>query len=275
MAETVEPQSALLSVDDLRVRIGQPSVEAVRGIRFSIDEGEILGLAGESGSGKSVTALSLARLLPASARPGYQGTVRLRGVSGNLLGLSESRLRTIRATRIAYVFQEPSSSFNPVFSIRNHLEEILKLQGVSAKSRLPAIRQAMEEVGIEPHEDNLRAFPGNFSGGMLQRMAIACALLQKPDLLIADEPTTALDTSTQKRIVELLVELNREHRMAILFISHNLGLLKQLAGRLLVMKSGEVVESGTAASVLDDPQHEYTRQLVRAIPKLKVSGGNR
>lgn len=268
------PQSdkALLSVDNLEVSIGHPSVQAVRGIDFTMHPGEILGLAGESGSGKSVTAMSLCRLLPSSARPRYRGSVRLGGIEGNLLSLPESRLRQLRGARIAYVFQEPSSSFNPVFSIRSHLDEILKMRGVPRGKRLPAIRQAMEEVGIEPNEENLRAYPGSFSGGMLQRMAIACALLFKPDLLVADEPTTALDTSTQKRIVDLMLELNRDHNMAILFISHNLGLLKQVAGRLLVMQSGQIVESGKAESVLYDPQHPYTRQLVRAIPKLKLSG---
>ncbi|MEX0326008.1 MAG: ABC transporter ATP-binding protein [Puniceicoccaceae bacterium] len=272
MEEPASPENTLLSVDKLCISIGQPAVEAVRGIRFAINRGEILGLAGESGSGKSVTALSLTRLLPPSASPGYSGEVELNGVPGNLLEMTESRLRQIRGPRIAYVFQEPSSSFNPVFSIRSHLEEILKLQGVGGKPRLAAIRQAMEEVGIEPSQENLEAYPGSFSGGMLQRMAIACALLYKPDLLIADEPTTALDTSTQKRIVELLMQLNREHNMAILFISHNLGLLKQLAGRLLVMKSGEIVESGKADAVLRSPRHAYTRELVRSIPKLKLAG---
>ncbi|MEX0332326.1 MAG: ABC transporter ATP-binding protein [Puniceicoccaceae bacterium] len=271
MEEPAIPEKALLSADNLRISIGQPAVEAVRGIRFAINKGEILGLAGESGSGKSVTALSLTRLLPPSASPCYAGNVNLDGIPGNLLELPESRLRQIRGPRIAYVFQEPSSSFNPVFSIRNHLEEILKLQGVKRSARLPAIRQAMEEVGIEPSRDNLEAYPGSFSGGMLQRMAIACALLYKPDLLVADEPTTALDTSTQKRVVDLLTQLNRDHGMAILFISHNLGLLRQLAGRLLVMKTGEIVESGTADSVLDSPQHAYTQELVRSIPKLKLA----
>jgi ABC-type glutathione transport system ATPase component len=269
MADVPSPTPALLRVRDLEINIGQPPVKAVRGIEFDLNPGEILGLAGESGSGKSVTAMALARLLPASATPTYKGSVRLKGVEGNLLDLGELALRRVRGSRIAYVFQEPSSSFNPVYTIESHLNEILKLAGKPSRERTGAINQALEEVGIKPDRNNLRSYPSAFSGGMLQRLAIACALVAQPDILVADEPTTALDTSTQKRIVELLMNLNREHGMAILFISHNLGLLKQVAGNLLIMKEGEIVETGKADDVLYHPQQPYTRNLVSCIPKLK------
>ena len=266
------PNTPLLSVSNLEVDIGHPTVRAVKGIEFELEAGEILGLAGESGSGKSVSAMALTRLLPASARPAYRGEITLKGEEGNLLQLGERALRRIRGSRIAYVFQEPSSSFNPVYTIETHLDEILKLDGNPARKRKDLIREALENVGIKPDKDKLRSYPSAFSGGMLQRLAIACALLTRPDILVADEPTTALDTSTQKRIVELLQQLNEDHGMAILFISHDLGLLKQVAGRLLIMKEGAIVETGSAEDVLYRPQHPYTRNLVSCIPKLHEPG---
>jgi ABC-type dipeptide/oligopeptide/nickel transport system ATPase component len=269
MTDASTAQAPLLEVRDLRVTIGEPPVEAVRGMDFNLKEGEVLGLAGESGSGKSVTALALTRLLPASANPQLSGTVRMKGTGDNLLQLGESALRRIRGSAIAYVFQEPSSSFNPVFTIGSHLEEILKLSGTPARERKTAIEQSLEEVGIEPTASNLEAYPGAFSGGMLQRLAIACALVAQPSILVADEPTTALDTSTQQRIMELLARLNERHGMAILFISHNLGLLNSVAGRLLVMQRGNLVEEGPVGDVLRNPGHPYTRELVRSIPRLR------
>lgn len=270
MTDSGSDQAPLVRIRDLSIRIGSPQVEAVKGISFDIRHGEILGLAGESGSGKSVSAMALTRLLPKAARPKVSGTISLSGESGNLLQLGGSRLRNIRSSRIAYVFQEPSSSFNPAYSIRNHLEEILNRAGVRKADRDGAIRNAFEQVGIEPTRDHLESYPGDFSGGMLQRMAIACALAPRPDLLIADEPSTALDTTSQKRIVDLLQALNQRAGMAILFISHDLALLKQIAGRLLVMQAGEIVEEGTAGQILYQPTHPYTRKLVAAIPKLQI-----
>ncbi len=271
--EPVDKQP-LISVEELGIHIGQPAVHAVKGISFQIQPGEILGLAGESGSGKSVTAHALTRLLPIAASPEYDGKVFLKDIPENLLDLPMRQIRSIRGNRIAYVFQEPSASFNPLFSIRSQLDEILRFsrdgRELNSANRLSRIREAMEQVGVDPSPENLSAWPGAFSGGMLQRMAIAGAIAQGPQLLVADEPTTALDTSTQKRIVELLYRLNREKDMAILFISHNLALLKELADRVLVMQEGEIVEHGRTAEVLDNPRHPYTRQLVQAIPKLKL-----
>jgi ABC-type glutathione transport system ATPase component len=270
MADSGSDQTPLVRIRNLSIRIGSPQVEAVKAISFDIHQGEILGLAGESGSGKSVSAMALARLLPKAARPQVSGCVSLSGESGNLLQLGPSRLRKIRSSRIAYVFQEPSSSFNPAYSIRNHLEEILNGAGIPKPERDGAIRNAFAQVGIAPTKDHLESYPGDFSGGMLQRMAIACALAPQPDLLIADEPSTALDTTSQKRIVELLQALNQQAGMAILFISHDLALLKQIAGRLLVMQDGEIVEEGNAEKLLYQPEHPYTRRLVAAIPKLQI-----
>lgn len=260
----------LLRVDNLSVRLGRPPAQVVEGVSFHINQGEILGLAGESGSGKSVTSLALTRLLPATASPRCTGSVQLQGSTANLLAAGEGRLRRVRGRRIGYIFQEPSASFNPVYTIGQHLGEILRIHGVERGDRRARIESALEEVGIPADRRHLDAWPGDFSGGMLQRAAIACALLGSPQLLVADEPTTALDTSTQKRVVDLLGNLNHSRNMAILFITHDLGLLKQLASRILVMRAGAVVESGPVTDVLMNPRHPYTRDLVEALPKLRL-----
>jgi ABC-type glutathione transport system ATPase component len=264
----------LLRADNLSVRIGHPPNEAVREASFEIRRGEVLGLAGESGSGKSVTALALTGLLPGSANPVCSGTVTLDGETGNLLRMRPSRLRPIRGKRIAYVFQEPSSSFNPVYSIGAHLREILALRKIPRTDRASLIEETLRQVGLEPSPENLEAFPNDFSGGMLQRLAIACALATEPDLLIADEPTTALDTSTQARIVSLLQALNHQRGMSILFISHDLALLKQVAPRMAVMRQGYIVEQGRSSDLLQNPAHTYTQALVSSIPKLRLPGAD-
>jgi len=265
-----DPPVPLIEVSGLRIKIGTPSIEAVKGIDFSIHPGEIIGLAGESGSGKSVTAMSLTRLLPVAARPMYSGCLSLKDMPGNLLELPERRLRRIRGRRIGYIFQEPSTSFNPLFTIESHLKEVLKVNKENPAAIPGAIHAALEEVGIPADKEHLLAYPGAFSGGMLQRAAIACALLAKPDLLVADEPTTALDTTTQKRIMDLLVRLNRDHGMAILMISHDLGVLKEITTRLLVMRQGILVESGPTNEILVAPKHDYTRHLIDTAPKLRL-----
>lgn len=263
-------ETPLLTVEKLSVQLGQPPVEAVRDVSFHLAQGEILGLAGESGSGKSVTSLALTRLLPPTASPLCRGLVTLEGSSMNLLQAGERRLRAIRGNRIGYIFQEPSASFNPVYTIGQHLFEILRVQKVPRGEREARVMSALEEVGIPADRRHLDAWPGDFSGGMLQRAAIAGALLGSPRLLVADEPTTALDTSTQRRVVDLLGDLNRSRNMAILFITHDLGLLKELATRVLVMREGRVVESGHVQNVLEKPRHPYTRNLVESLPKLRL-----
>ena len=261
--------SSLLSVKGLDVGLGTPRVKAVNGIDFSIQTGEITALVGESGSGKSVTALALTRLLPPKARPACRGEVLVRGVDSNLLTLGERSLRKIRGSRIGYVFQEPSASFNPVYTIRSHMEEILRVHGIPRASHRETMEAAMEAVGMPADEEHLDAWPADFSGGMLQRAAIACALLPSPVLLVADEPTTALDASTQKRIIDLFKRLNRQHEMAILFITHDLGLLKDFASRILVMKEGKIMEEGASLEVLTRPKDPYTRGLLESLPRLK------
>lgn len=265
------PLEPLLAVRDLQVELGQPPFPAVRGISFSLAPAEVLGLAGESGSGKSVTALALSRLLPPSARPRYAGNIRLHGLDANLLQTSSQRLRHLRRHRLRYIFQEPSASFHPLFTIERQLSEAIRiscgLRGREARRRTEA---ALDEVGIRPSPAILRSFPSEFSGGMLQRLAIAIALCADPDLLIADEPTTALDTTTQKRIIDLLLHLREQRRMAALFISHDLSLLNQICPRLMVMKEGRIVEAGTANDVLHNPSHSYTQNLVNAIPRLRL-----
>lgn len=273
MAESLEGPAPLLAVSGLTVSLGHPQAAVVREVGFSIHDHEIAGIAGESGSGKSVTALSLARLLPPAARARYAGEVRLRGIPGNLLQSGQRTLRRIRGKRLGYIFQEPSASFNPVFTIRDHLSEILKAANVPTCRHQERIARALQEVGLPADEATLRAYPGDFSGGMLQRTAIACALLGDPDLLVADEPTTALDTLTQRKIVDLLLRLNHEKGMAVLFISHDLGLLKEMCSQLLVMQAGAVVESGKSADILARPQHPYTRNLLRDLPKLRLRPG--
>lgn len=270
MTPVSECSKPMLSVAGLSVTIGNPPVEAVREVGFSVDAGEIVGLAGESGSGKSVTTLALTRLVPHKANPFYGGCVTLSGSSDNLLIQPERDLRQIRGSKIGYIFQEPSASFNPVYTIQSHMMEILRIRGSSRKAAEKEIHSALEEVGISADPTHLKAWPGDFSGGMLQRTAIACALLGKPKLLIADEPTTALDTSTQKRIVELLKRLNRDRKMAILFISHDLGLLKEITSRILVMKEGRIVEEGPTEEILTNPRDAYTRTLIDSIPRLRL-----
>jgi microcin C transport system ATP-binding protein len=188
----------------------------------------------------------------------------------NVLEYREHRLRSIRGKRIGYIFQEPSTSFNPLFTIEAHLHEAHQVATGQRKRDHSAISRALEEVGIPADSEHLKAWPGSFSGGMLQRAAIACALLAKPDLLIADEPTTALDTTTQKRIMNLIGRLNKDHGMAVLFISHDLGLLKECSTRLMVMRKGEIVETGETTELIQNPKHEYTRHLLEKAPKLRL-----
>ena len=270
MADPLDGPQPLVTVSGLGVSLGRPRTVVVEKVGFSIHDHEIVGIAGESGSGKSVTALSLARLLPSAARARYAGVVRLRNGPDNLLQAGERTLRRIRGRRLGYNFQEPSASFNPVFTIRDHLSEILKTAGIPAQDHRERVSRALEEVGLPSNKSTLRAYPGDFSGGMLQRTAIACALLGSPDLLIADEPTTALDTLTQRKIVDLLLRLNQEKGMAVLFISHDLGLLKEVCSQLLVMREGAVVESGKTSEILAHPEHSYTRDLLRDLPKLRL-----
>jgi peptide/nickel transport system ATP-binding protein len=259
---------ALLEIRDLRVRFG--AAEAVRGVSFGVDEGEALGLVGESGSGKSVTALAAMGLLPTVART--EGQILWRGAGeADLLRLREQAMRRIRGREIAMIFQEPMTALNPVMTIGRQVAECAQahapsLTGREAKQKAIA---ALESVAIPQAASRYGDYPHQFSGGQRQRILIAMALINRPRLLIADEPTTALDVTVQAQILALLAELQREHRLAMLFISHDLAVVGKVASRVAVMRAGEVVEMGPRERLLAAPSHEYTRGLLAAVPTLR------
>jgi len=239
---------------------------AVDGISFSIAAGETVAVVGESGSGKSVTALALTRLLPPPPACRVSGCIALDG--RDLAALEGGALRAVRGREIAYIFQEPSTSLNPVFSIRSQIKEALDLHRPEVTDADAEIMKVLDQVGIRDPEKRLHDYPHQLSGGMQQRVMIAMALACRPKLLVADEPTTALDVTIQKQIIELLAGLKREHGMAILMITHNFGIVNGFADRVLVMFRGKIVEQGPTQEVLKNPQHAYTRALIDCIPKL-------
>ena len=244
---------------------------AVRDVSLTIHEGETLAVVGESGSGKSVTALALTRLLPEPPARYDAGEILLAG-HGDLLRLPERDLRAIRGRQIAYVFQDPATSLNPVLTVRQQMAETLALHrpdvGSSRAARDAEIVRALEEVGITEPAKRLRAYPHQLSGGMAQRVGIAMALACRPRLLVADEPTTALDPTVQRQIIDLLKELKARTNMSILLITHNFGIIGGLADRVAVMFRGRLVEEGPTEEVLRAPQHPYTRALIDCIPRL-------
>lgn len=257
--------TAILEVKDLRVAFRQDGklTEAVRGVSFTLDRGETVALVGESGSGKSVTALSTVSLLGDSAQ--VSGSVTYDGQE--MIGADERRLHTVRGNDISFIFQEPMTSLNPLHTIEKQLRESLALhQGlVDAEARVRII-ELLEKVGIRDAESRLGAYPHQLSGGQRQRVMIAMALSNKPDILIADEPTTALDVTIQAQILELLAELKAEEDMGLLFITHDLGVVRRIADRVCVMKDGEIVETGPTAEIFANPQHPYTQKLLAAEP---------
>jgi microcin C transport system ATP-binding protein len=258
----------LLEVKNLQVRFGQgpAAIDVVRGISFAIERGETLAVVGESGSGKSVTALSILQLLPypPASHPG--GSIRFAGTE--LIGAGEAALREIRGSRISMIFQEPTTSLNPLHTIERQVSETLivhrKMERPEARTRT---LELLDMVGIQDAERRLNAYPHELSGGQRQRVMIAMALANQPDLLIADEPTTAVDVTIQAQLLKLLAELQRRLGMAMLFITHDLGIVRRIADRICVMRAGEIVETGTVQRVLADPQHEYTQHLLAAEPK--------
>ena len=260
----------LLSVDGLRIEFGdaRAPARAVDGVSFDIRERETVALVGESGCGKSLTALALARLLPPAARIAG-GNVTLGG--RDMLGLSKSALRRARGGEIAYIFQEPATSLNPVFTVGSQIREALRLHRPGADPDTEAA-SLLEKVGIPGAAGRLRAWPHELSGGMQQRVMIAMALACRPRLLVADEPTTALDVTIQAQILSLLVRLQAEFGMAILLITHNLGLVAEVAARVNVMYAGRLVEQGPTGAVLRTPAHPYTRGLLKAVPRLRGGG---
>ncbi|MCY4487407.1 MAG: ABC transporter ATP-binding protein [Deltaproteobacteria bacterium] len=260
--------TALLAIDDLGVRFGAGAgaVEAVDGVSLTIRKGETVALVGESGSGKSATALSVLQLLPYPAASHPRGSIRFQGTE--LLGGAPRDLQEIRGDRIAMIFQEPMTSLNPLHTIARQIGETLKLhKGLDGAAATERTLELLRLVGIAEPERRLGAYPHELSGGQRQRVMIAMALANEPDLLIADEPTTALDVTIQAQLLELLVSLQRRLGMAILFITHDMGIVRRLADRLCIMQRGKIVEGGATADVLERPQHPYTRHLLASTPK--------
>jgi len=260
--------STLLEVRNLRIRFrGQDGpVEAVRNISFSMNQGGSLAIVGESGSGKSVTALSLTRLLPVPPAQYLGGDILFEGES--VLKMSAERLRKVRGGGIAYVFQEPSTSMNPVYSIRSQIAEAIQLHRPDVKDVDAEIIKWLDAVGIVDSRRRLHDYPHQLSGGMLQRAMIAMALSCQPKLLIADEPTTALDVTIQAQILAELRRLRAEFGMALILITHNFAIIQGLCDRVAVMYRGEIVEYGDTESILRAPQHPYTKALLACIPRL-------
>jgi len=259
---------ALLTVEALRVRFGAgpAAVEAVRGVSFSIRRGETLALVGESGSGKSVTALSILQLLPYPLASHPSGSIRFQG--RELVGADTTTMRAIRGDRIAMIFQEPMTSLNPLHTIERQVDETLLLhKGLDRQAARARTLELLHLVGIEEPDRRLGAYPHELSGGQRQRVMIAMALANEPDLLIADEPTTAVDVTIQAQLLALLADLQKRLGMAMLFITHDLGIVRRIADRLCVMQQGQIVEAGDTAVVLGRPQHPYTQQLLAAQPK--------
>ncbi|MGB3719623.1 MAG: ABC transporter ATP-binding protein [Hyphomicrobiaceae bacterium] len=258
----------LVQVRNLSVefRSGDTTNLAVKGVSFEINKGETVALVGESGSGKTVSALSILRLLPYPAASHPTGEILYDGK--DLLKVSEAEMRDIRGARISIIFQEPMTSLNPLHTIEKQVGEVLKVhRGLDDKAIRARVLELLRRVGLRDPEKRLSAFPHQLSGGQRQRVMIAMALANEPDLLIADEPTTALDVTIQAQILELLKELQSELGMAMLLITHDLGIVRKMADRVYVMNNGKVVEEGKTADVFANPQHPYTRHLISAEPK--------
>ncbi len=255
----------LLEIRNLQIdfRSGTTRLRAVDGVSLALDAGQTLCLVGESGCGKSVTALSIARLVPAAEYAGGEILVNGR----NVLGMARSELQQIRGGLVSYVFQEPAVSLNPVIRVGKQLREAIQLHWPAQASDDEVVR-LLKLVGIPAPEARAHDYPFQLSGGLQQRVMLAMALASEPKLLVADEPTTALDVTIQAQILDLLRDLQARQGMAILFITHNLGLVSELGGRVAVMYAGQVVENAPAAELLRRPLHPYTRALLNSVPKL-------
>jgi ABC-type dipeptide/oligopeptide/nickel transport system ATPase component len=261
--------SKLLTVEQLKIGFGSSDRmnEVVHGIDFDIDSGgETVAILGESGSGKSVSCLALTRLLPTDANCTVSGSIVFDGK--DVLSLDDPQLRKIRGGGIAYIFQEPSASLNPVFTIGFQIAEAVRLHRPDISDVEGRVVELLELVGIREAQLRYRSYPHELSGGMQQRVVIAMALACEPKLLVADEPTTALDVTIQAQILDLLRDLRNQLGMSILLITHNFGIVKGFADRVLVMYQGNIVESGSVETILSNPQHPYTKALINCIPKL-------
>ena len=260
----------ILEIKDERLSFFTPAgeVKALNGVSFSMNEGEVLGIVGESGSGKSVTAYSIMGL---TAYPGklIGGTIYFNG--HQIEKMSEKEMRKIRGNEVSIIFQDPMTSLNPVYTIGNQITEVIRLHtGKSKKEAYDRAKELLELVGINEPTKRLKQYPHELSGGMRQRVMIAIALACEPKLLIADEPTTALDVTIQAQILELMQELRQKLGMSIIMITHDLGVVASMCERIAVMYAGHIVEYGTADEIFYEPKHEYTKGLINSIPKLSA-----
>jgi peptide/nickel transport system ATP-binding protein/oligopeptide transport system ATP-binding protein len=263
----------LLEVRDLRIDflLEHGTVRAVDGLSFALDESQVLGMVGESGCGKSITSLSILRLVPP---PGVVGGGQILFRGRDLLGLTDLEMQSVRGNEISMVFQEPMTSLNPVFRVQDQVAEVLELHlGMSRRKALERVEGLLGEVGIPSAKLRMRDYPHQMSGGMRQRVMIAMALACRPALLIADEPTTALDVTIQAQILDLMRELRENRRTAILLITHDLGVIAEMAQSVIVMYTGRIVEEATARELFQTPLHPYTQGLMRSMPSR--SGGVR
>jgi len=258
----------LLQVRDLCIDfvLEDRTIEAVKGATFDLAAGETLAIVGESGSGKSVTALALTRLLPVPPAVIKRGAIEFEGK--NVLTMDTAQLRKLRGGRIAYIFQEPSTSLNPVYTVRSQIAEAVRLHRPDVTDVDAEVVRWLDAVGIVDAAQRMNDYPHQLSGGMQQRVMIAMALACQPDILVADEPTTALDVTIQAQIMELLASLKERFGMAVILITHNFGIVSGFASRVLVMYRGKIVEQGPTAEVLRAPKHPYTRALIDCIPQL-------
>lgn len=262
------PSEPLLHVENLSITFSSHgrTTQAVKSISFSVGTGEVLAVVGESGSGKSVSALSLTRLLPSPPLCNIQGSILWRG--RDLQKITEEQLTQIRGKEIAYIFQDPGTSLNPVYTIGYQIAEAVKIHEPTTKDIDAVVHQSLHDVLIDDPHKVAQQYPHELSGGMQQRAMIAMALACNPKLLVADEPTTALDVTIQKEIIDLLKRLRQQRKMSILLITHNFGIVAHFADRVQVMRQGEIVESGETTTVMQNPAHPYTRGLIACIPRL-------
>ena len=263
---------ALLEVRDLHTSFFTPvgEVKAVNGISFNLDHGKVLGIVGESGSGKSVTAYSIMQILEKTGKI-VSGSIKVDGKE--LVGLSEREMKNIRGNRISIIFQDPMTSLNPTYTIgRQLMEAILLHTNRNKKQAYDRAVEMLKLVNVNEPEKRMKQYPFEFSGGMRQRVMIAMALACEPDILIADEPTTALDVTIQAQILELMQSLQKELGMAIIMITHDLGVVAQMCDEVIVMYAGSICEQGTADEIFYNPKHEYTKGLMRSIPTVDNDG---
>ena len=261
--------SHLLEVQDLKTYFYtfEGVAKAVDEVSFDLDKGEVIGIVGESGCGKSVTAQTIMRLIPTPPGRIVQGHILFDGV--DIVKLSLEKMRSIRGNRISMIFQEPMTSLNPVYTIGNQISEMFMLhEGLSKRESLDRSVDMLKKVQIPAPERRVQEYPHQLSGGMRQRAMIAMALACNPEILIADEPTTALDVTIQAQILDLMIQLKEDYDTAIMMITHDLGVIAEIAQRIVVMYAGKVVEEGASTAIFEDPKHPYTQGLLQSIPKL-------